>query len=481
MSSPRPRGERDRTLSLAAVGAALSAMVAIRTDTTAGMGLKFLLSKLVYSTSDGAILFLLAFAAICLMVPRRELPLPAQGAATRLFWGGAVAGYGAHLGATGLYFSEHRIPVAAHVYQWVDGVNSYSGVLHSHLGKAAMAPLAAWLPGASHYDAGNALADAVAPGLVWLIGSGFVATCIGALLWAPTLRARFGKRPALVMAWIIASATVTKSIFDGGLLAYAVLPSLLLLLSLSAHPAESGWHGFWRKRGIWLATLVGIGYLGLWIALTPRGQVPLLGPWLFYIAALAVLASWHAGGRGAVVGRVVLISYLAVNFAFDYGDNLRPLLRSPSHDDHFATFDAAGHWTPYESAGFGSQAIFQIYRALGDDPWKPRRTLVWTDTARGDGTLTASISVADLDGESGRLQPTPGLRVASVSVKDRQWIKASFAVADERLPPILAYGVGGAVSRNNYYVWLYQIDLLLRGAGWKRYILLPSTSGNIDG
>jgi len=451
---------------------------AIRADNIAGMVLKFFLGKLVYSTSDGAALFLLGFAVLALLCMSLAVDCRTQKIAVFLLWGGMTIGYGTHLTATLTYFNEHQIPLSAHIYHWADGVNSYTSLLHSHQGKTAMFSDIGWLPASSRYDAGLALAETVPTIISWLIGIAFLAALSGALLGMPTFHDGYGHRTGLVVAYIVALATALKSIFDGGLLAYAILPSLLLIASVTFNRNEMEWLRFWRRYGLTIGSISIAGYASLWIALTPGNDLPLLGPWLFILAVLVVLSTWSSCSTAAWIIRIALLSYIAINSMFDYGDNLAPLLRPISSNDRIISFDAHGHMTTHPVEGFGGQPIFRVYRYLGDDPWKPYKTLVWNNSVRGSENISVSFRVMDWQGQQGQLSPTPALRAKYIGVTGNLWIQAGFSVNSTVLPPIVAYGIGSALSKNNYYVWLYQIDLLLRNSGWRSYVLMPHTVSN---
>jgi hypothetical protein len=450
----------------------------MRTDSMAGMVLKFFFAKLVYSTSDGAVLFLLGFSALSLLCMPLVLQPRTLKVAAILLWGGLVMGYGAHLAATLIYFTDYQIPFSAHVYHWVDGVNSYTSLLHSHQGKAAMFADAGWLSSSSRYDTGQALAAVVPATISWLIGIAFVAALTGALLRMPALHEGYGHRIGLVIAYLVALATVLKSIFDGGLLAYAVPPSLVLIASFTLNRSETEWRGFWRRYGLSIGSIAVAGYASLWIVLTPGNEFPLLGPWLFYLAVLVLLSTekWH--GIAAWITRIALLGYLAINCLFDYGDNLAPLLRPLASDDRIISFDTGGQMTLHPAEAYCTQPVFRVYRDHGDDPWKPHNTLIWNGSPHGLRHLSASLMTVTWQGRQGELAPTPALRVEKIGITDTNWIRIGFSVNSDKLPPIMAYGIGSALSRNNYYVWLYQIDLLLRNAGWRNYVLLPHTAGN---
>lgn len=448
--------------------------VVMRTDSSIGMAIKFFLGKLVYSTSDGAILFTIGFAALSLLGIPLVLPSRTLQVAGILLWGGLLVGYGAHLAVTLRYFSENQIPLSAHVYRWSDGVNSYTSLLHSHLGKAAMSSGAQWLFWSNRYDTGQALVDDVPASVAWLIGCAFAAAMVGALLKMPTFHERYGHRKGLTIAYLIALVTVLKSIFDGGALAYAVPPSLLLIVSFWFNSNETQWIDFWRRYGFTAALILIAGYASLWIGLTPGRELPLFGPWLFYLAVLALLSTGKWSGLVAKASRMVLIGYLAINCLFDFNDNLAPLLQPLASSAQITHLGADGQISAHSAQQYGDTPVFRIYRDLGDDPWKPRNTLIQTEFTHGLSYLDTSLRVLFWHGQQGSLFPTPALRIEKIGIAENDWISIRFSINQgRRLPPILICGSGSMFSRNNYYVWLYQVDLLLRNAGWRGYVLMP--------
>lgn len=454
--------------------------VVLRSETYPGLVLKFFVAKLVYSTSDAAALFLLGFACVALLFRHLKLPALLSRPAASLVWGGMLLGYGIHLMATIAYFRDHHIPVSAHVYHWSDGVNTYTGLLHSHLGKSAIALAIGAFSGNANYDTGSALAASVPSVQVWMIGVGFLASLAGALLWMPTFHARFGQRHGLTTAYLIAAATALKSIFDGGLLAYSVLPSLMIMGSFFISRDESDWLKVWLQRG-WIAGIALLStYLYIWFRLTGENSLPLLGAWLFFIVVLILLIS--ASWRGIVAWscRALMITYLLVNGVFDYSDNLSPLLRSIGPEHRAAKFDSSGRGVPQPLDRWIGIPVFQAYRELGDDPWKPRTLLLWEVPARGLNTFDASLLLLNWKGDHGQLTATPELRLSHVAATGSEWLDIGVSAREnEKLSPIFLSGSGNALSKNNYYVWLYQVDLLLRNSGWRSYLLLPHTIGNI--
>jgi hypothetical protein len=454
-------------------------LVIIRSESSVGLTLKFLFSKLVYSTSDGAVLFFLTFCLIALLIRHQRLFERVSSVSSLMLGAGLVLGYGTHLTATLVYLVEHRIPLGAHVYHWSSGSNSYTSLLHSHQGKAAMTLLGALFSGADNYDAGAALAGTSATGLVVGIGVGFLMALVGGLLRFPLFFRAYEGRPTFVAAYLIVAAVAIKSVLDGGLLAYSVPPALLLLASFVACPDPQTWSHYWRKHGWLLALLLLAAYLGLWIRLTP-GDLPLIGAWLAFNVVLVLLmtAAWRTALSWIL--RVVLVGYLGINLYFDIHDNLAPLLSETDQRYRAAQFDVLGQSAMKDLSPWIGQPVFKIYRAMGDDPWKPRKTLIWVLPAKGIYQLGASLLLLDWDQAAGQLASTPSLRVAKASVIANAWIALEIVATAADLPPVFSHGSGNALSKNNYYVWLYQMDGTFRQGGWRSYVMLPHTSGNFD-
>ena len=451
----------------------------LQTDTQAGLILKFLVSKLVYSTSNAAALFLLGFSGMALLFRQLKLSEGWMSSIILINWIGILLGYGIHLAATITYHLDNHIPFSAHVYHWSEGVNSYTALLHSHLGKSAIAISLGVLTGNSNYDTGHALAGALPLIQTLIIGVAFLAVVIATLLWMPVFHARFGHRSAHTLVYLVAAATVVKTILDGGLLSYSTPPALLLIGSYQCFSDELAWRSFWRRRGWLIGFIVLVSYAYLWFVLSADGNIPLIGPWLFYVIVLILFTITAWRGVMAWACRGILTAYLIVNFVFDYYDNLAPLLREVGPEYRAASFDLSGHPVLQPLDLWYGKPVFLAYRGLGDDPWKPRKTLLWEVPVHGPDTFKASLRLLEWEGDAGEIKSTPTLKIRQIAIASHEWIDIDFAGnSAAELPPIFTHGSSNALSKNNYYVWLYQVDLLLRRAGWRSYILLPHTVGN---
>jgi hypothetical protein len=133
--------------------------------------LKWLVDPLLHTTSAGGVFLVLATAIAASLV----LALDARGLAamrpstvrlvSAVLVAAIVMGHGAVLVAQVAYAQEVGMPAMLPAYHWNGADNTYTFLLHSHVGKALLAgfdPEIAQLPG--RYDTGRALRGAVVPG-----------------------------------------------------------------------------------------------------------------------------------------------------------------------------------------------------------------------------------------------------------------------------------------------------------------------------
>jgi|GEM_PF-1643889 len=246
---------------------------------------------------------------------------------------------------------------------------------------------------------------------------------------------------------------------------FAVPPSLLLVASVVAQPDDRHWSQFWLRRGWWLALLLPGAYGALWLHLS-TSDVPQFGAWLFLLVVMLLMMTGQWRGWRAWLCRLILLAYLSLNAMLNANANLMPLLAPVGPEHRAAVFDAAGSAQPQPLARWQGQAVHALYAALGDDPWKPRKALVWTQPSPGLNSLSVAIRLLGIEGQQGQIRATPSLQVAHIAPAGKEWVGLVFQSTATGLPPILPFGMANILSKNNYYVWLYQVGLLLRGSGW---------------
>lgn len=452
------------------IGATLAASLLLGGDEAIALTSKFVLSKWVFSTSDGAQRFFLATTAL-LLVAATLPPHPAFSLwGRRLLLVGFLVGYSANLAATLLYFHHFDIPLSARLFHWDSGNNTFMSLTHSHIGKAALSILPETWWANTRYDVGAVLTTMIPTPFFWGIVFGFLCAAIGALCFMPHFWRQFGHRGSCAALWFLAITLSLKGLIDGGLLAYATPPALLLLLSFVITPDTEKWQIFWRRQGAIAAVVLSVGYATLDRMLTVTDSPPLWGPWLFLLAFFALLVLPKAG-RGRWVTRASLILYLGTNFLFAFGDQLAPLLRKTTPTTVFVDFASATPDTRPSVTVAEAIPIYRLYQMQGDDPWKPNHLLVAESTA-GKRTLTAAILPLEWQGTKGTFLTAPYLGVMVEGLLPNGWVAIRFSVPDDFPLPLITTGNGGAIDHNNFYVWLYQIDGLLRASGWTSYLFI---------
>lgn len=192
------------------------------------------------------------------------------------------------------------------------------------------------------------------------------------------------------------------------------------------------------------------------------------------LRSLCRCGNWRAG-----LCCLTLLAYLALNATLDANANLLPLLSPVGPEHRAALFDASGKGHQQALTQWQGRPVHALYAGLGDDPWKPRKALVWTQPNPGLSSLSGGIRLLAMQGQQGQFSVTPSLQVSPIAPAGREWISLVFQNTGAGPPPNLPYGTASVLSRNNYYVWPYQADLLLRGSGWTDCILMPHTQGNV--
>lgn len=461
-------------------GAALcgAALAVAAAGEVPGLILHFLLGKLVYSTSNAATLFFLGYAALALtwagFAGERE---GRGGYALWLLPACLALGHGVHLAASLAYYRVHGLSPDAHVHHWLDGVNSYTSLLHSHLGKPALAQAASLLGIATgSYDTGAALHASLPAAATLGIAVSFLLG-LGCALWLfPRVMGRLEWHPAAVILYLTVSALSLKTLLDGGVLSYRVPPSLLLLGSLLRAPDRAGLARFWRGPGWKIALALLAAYLALWLRLSAERPIPSLGGLLFTLGFYGLLLAWLIASLRPLAGLLAGL-YLGFNLWVDARLNLLPYLEMAGPEHRMVLLDALGRPTPVDLEGMGGRPLVEVYARLGEDPLKPRRLLVWREAAAGSRELDCAIQPLSLAGAGGRLESTPALELTGARPLADGRLLLGLATPPG-LAPILVRGEGDALSRANYYVYLHQLDGILRRAGWREYILIPATASN---
>ncbi|MFO1465982.1 MAG: hypothetical protein U1F35_06020 [Steroidobacteraceae bacterium] len=343
------------------------------------------------------------------------------------------------------------------LYQWQGADNTYSYLFHSHAGKAAFTSLLAPLANRLSLDIGQGWGPVV-PAWVGLVCGGCLSIALITYGWIlPRLARRFVSSRWLLLLAGLATLNAVKGIIDGGLLTYRALPSLLVLAALVTSPDITV---LARRAPRW----IGYGCLGLlayalaWTALAPVDAQEPVTAFTDFLALLAipVLLAWRASAPAARVVRAVhavrlaalLIAGLFV--AGQYRDDATQgtgLLWRPLPSDYRAWLIDPRSRQPRELPAAGRRP-FDVYRAAGADPLKPRHVMI---TRTPQAPVQSRFAFAVLVEED--------LRVLSVDAG--------------RAPLEGAFAAEGQLARNNYYCLLHGLSLQLRTAGLANFTLMP--------
>lgn len=461
-------------------GALLSglALILVATGSQAGLIAHFLIGKLVYSTSDAATLFFLGYAALALAWsavsgPPQTVPRALIGLLVVCL----MVGHATNLAASLHYFQGHGLPLDAHVHHWLGSDNSYTSLMHSHLGKPSLALTANALGLASgRYDTGVALGGSLPGGVTALIGGSFLIGLVAALALFPGLMARLDWHPAAVILYLVTSSLCLKTQLDGGPLSYRVPPSALLLFSLLFTTNRERLQHFWRGPGWKLAFVLTAAYLLLWMQLSAERPIPSIGGLLFTLGVYGLLLAWLIGRLRWLLAMPLLL-YLGLNIWVDARLNLLPYLERFGSQHRVAVLQADGGITLPNPALLQGVALRDVYARLGEDPLKPRRVLIWRQHETGSHDLESVVQLIDLAGRTGKLIPAEGLKLSDIRLVGPGRLSLR-VTAPAQLAPILIHGEGDVLSRANYYVYLHALNGLLFKAGWHEYIMIPATASN---
>jgi hypothetical protein len=474
IESTRPTGRRPwRARAAASVGLVVLA-VALGLDHEASLVAGFVAGRVAYSTSTAAGLFGAAFVIVGLW-----LPWPAHGARkvmARITLASAVCGYALHGVLAWRFLGAHGVPANAFAVLYRDGASSFTAWGHSHLGKVGLAALAR-LTGVdvAAWDSGGVFLPEVPAFAAWGMAALFVATTAGAAgLWAATRRtwgdAWDGRHDA---AFAVAALTVAKTLCDGGATAHGALPALVVLASFAWARDARGFAQAWAGRARWafgIAVAAEVA-IALWAA---DGALPGFGETFARAALLVALLA-----RRSRVIPWALAAFWALQAAVAAESELLPMLAPlPASSTAWrVAADGAGAQTPLPVAGL---TPWGVYRAYGDDPRKPRRTLI-ARPFEADGGVRALPVIVDLlavTGGRGAIRPPADLwHFGDLHMEAGNRLRFTIETEQAQLPPIVGPR-GDAVTKHNLHVWLHWVAARLRDGGVPAVLLIvPRRAG----
>lgn len=511
---------RRRALAFAAA-ASLAALgfAALQSPTTA-LGIRWLIGRVVYSTSNAAVLLALATASVASLLialepePRTRKPRGFPFRSTRLsvpalLVGALVLGHLAHGLALALWAHSMGEASTSSQYVWSDGVQSFTSLTHSHLGKSGLAALAersGWTSGLGAYDVGEPLARFVPAPLAWMLGLTTIASFVLLVAGLPEMRRIARGEPRRWIAYLVGGLSCAQLVADGGPLSLRFGPSMvLLLLSLPGQaPAGEGRADSSAAVGSWAEVcarrlpfgLVAIGlHLALWCLSCGQdasaGMIAAAPQWALY--------GWILGPRALRmdgIGRIVLrrslagasFGVVALGLTRDAAHDVLPLLRPLTREDRVVCVDLASLEIDSDCVAPLGRTPLEVYAERGD-PLKPADVFIERASGKSDlpdpGKPFLLIFEPEVDSQMGfhggglfRIAGAHASRLALPS-----WIVEIARV--EELGPTRLPAIGGEaadiVERQNRHVWMRVLDAALQRSGVDDYVLLPLSRPAMDG
>jgi hypothetical protein len=461
--------------------------------------LHFIVSQVLHGVSEGKTLFLLAFLAVFftrLALVRGPHAAPSRRAAI-LFLVVAGAGLAAALASCLFYMRAYDLPVDWHSFHWRQGINSVNHIAHIHTSKSALAlgiELCGWHGLHERFDTGAAYLGAVPTWLAAVIGLFFVAALILALVAGPAVLRPY---PQAQMPWVavvlgLALATVSKSILDGGPLAYDAVAGLLAVAVLIQADSIEAVFRLMARRCLLLVLVV-----ALWAAIVAAadwGVLAFQAQNLCYRLAvygllLAVPRMWTAGqaSRRDWI-RLAVCGGLAVVFAgWNVYSELLPLWRAaPAGVIRYDFPENAPDGTPVDMESFASATVVPVgpgesylnaYLRLGEKPGRIRRVSAAPRPEKPTG-FYADLIILSTAERSQELRPTPILQIRRADIvaagrHPRLRVQVEFPPS---LGPVLyAPGSSGGdqLAENERFMGYILLDRYLARAGVSEYVLVP--------
>lgn len=449
------------------IAAAAVAALVVAVGGPPAVMLQFLLDKVAYGTSNAATLFALAVVIVMAAgVPTRRVSWWRN-----LAFVAAGTGFGIHAVIAVRWLRSNRVPLDAMVVAWRDGINSFTSWQHSHLGKAGLAALSSWVGGTgARYDTGTVFLGDVPPIVAGALGACLVVAVIGTVGWTSAWRRQTGagwRWPHHVL-FTIAAVVALKTQLDGGIAAHGALASCVVLGSFALTSDAAGFERLWRGRGA--ASLAAVTVLqGMWAWICGGGEAPVMGAELFYTALYTCLILLAAKRPRPWIPAALGV-YLVTNVWVDVESRLLPMLLPLPAGSHALVVAGDGAHIAIDRPAAGDSAWAAFERA-GEDPRKPRRTLLAAPEAAGIRRIEVSVRPRSLAATGTVAQPVDGAwQVSSVAVEGGA-LQLRIELQDERLPPFVGID-GGAVEHHNLQVYLHWIAARLRAAGMSDFLLV---------
>ena len=263
-----------------------------------------------------------------------------------------------------------------------------------------------------------------------------------------------------------------KAIVDGGVLSERVLLSTAALAVLWGADSLATLRARLESWGYALIVLVAAIEYGVLAWLAPQNAFPSAAPIIFTTALYLLLLAWHIAGHR--IAKCVLGVYALSQASVEVATNYWPMIAPLTPDTTVIELDCARPESlarPRANPATPS-AAFAVYRARGEDPRKPRHTLLRVSDDLGVRAMPITIKLLDARAATGALSAMTGaVGLSIVSIQPANRLRARIDLHYPGLPPF-ALHADSVLQRNNHWVYLHCAAGMLRAAGLSEFLII---------
>lgn len=427
---------------------------------------KFILGKWIYSTSNGAqlsFLFYISAIVLCFHDPKKNLstrpPETTTTSLKKIFFFASLIGFAVTFYLNILYYRALSIPFSAHVFHWLENQFTFNSILHNHQGKLIFSYLSSALsnPSSNHYDLARPLLSHAHVGWIYVLS----------LMWIVSVYA--GTRLTLersqresdllyTLSLALAYFIILKNMIDGGILNYNTIPSYLFIFSddLKKH-----------KKLIFMALLLLHGFFYLLIF----NQLYFLYNLIFIDLYFFLLLLMRDKKQFTKIKIACLIT-LALLMLADAFSNLRPLFKKPIADAKSLYYcDLTCKQIPAKT--YQGLRMWQIYEKYETDPFKLKH-LVYIENLPfcSFGKFKFVFKLLTLHQNHGELESNGLFSIVELKKTENNWLQLSIQPHFPFDRMFCLNSSENILYRNNYFVFLWQMNSILQKSGVKEYIVL---------
>ncbi|MCX8118070.1 MAG: hypothetical protein N3G78_09080 [Desulfobacterota bacterium] len=469
----------------------------------------FLLSLLVHGVSGGKIYFLLLYASgLFLLLFFRSIrggSVPKEAGWTKkAFLFSLGVGMAASLGSYLHYLQTFSLPMGAYHYHFREIDNSVNFFPHIHTSKVFLFRSAELLGLEGTFggmDDGRAFVQAVPKAYGFLTLASVLSALFLSFHLAPGIVLRWKReyRTGMAILNTLAFHSVIKSLSDGGPLAYDFLVAIAALLILFHAQGPDEVRLFLKKRwkvffwaGLGIFALKGLidPSLGLATYTLKHGTVHLA---LYLFIYLLTLKGSSAGSRAKgvlILGLTLFLFYIVYTRHAIY---LRPFLMDLEEGTTIHYFHYKDRSVPERLRG--SQIVFDsdflriyrltlekkeqvldLYRSLGENPYRNRRVAVLRPKPREAYGILAEITFLEFQRRETRLEVP---KIVDLKLKEADLGRNRFQgtiAFDPSYFPALAHAEGGRIDQldeNHKFLMYYFLNRFFYHSGVTEFIFTP--------